>query len=69
MPERNTLSGILLRWNDVQQEWDDRASAKLQETCLTPLGEQTRLLEAQHEEITRFLTLMEEELKELAPDY
>ena len=65
MPERETLSGILLRWNDVQQEWDDLVSARLQETRLQPLGEQTRLLETQQEEITRFLALMEAELEEL----
>lgn len=68
MLERASLTDILLRWNNIRQEWDDRASAKLQDTCLHPLEEQTRLLEAQHEEITRFLALMEAELEELNPN-
>jgi len=67
VPERETLSGILLRWNDIRQEWDDRASARLLETCLNPLSEQTRLLEQQQVEITRFLALMEAELEEWTP--
>ena len=69
MPERETLSSILLRWNELRQEWDDRASARLVETCLHPLEEQTRLLEQQQEEITRFLALMEAELEELEPSF
>lgn len=65
MRDCKALSDILLRWNDIQTEWDDRASARLQAACLTPLGQQTRLLEAQEEEIARFLARMEAELEEL----
>ena len=69
MPEREPLSGILLRWDELRTEWDDRASARLTETCLATLTEQTRLLEQQQEEITRFLALMEAELEELEPSF
>jgi len=65
MRDRKTLSDILLRWNEIRQEWDDRASAKLLDTCLNPLAEQTKLLMEQQEEIDRFLALMEAELEEL----
>lgn len=65
MPEREALPDILRRWETIGQEWDDRASARLQETCLQPLAEQTKLLESQQAEIDRFLALMEAELEEL----
>jgi len=65
MPERETLSGILRRWNGIRQSWDDRASARLLDTCLKPLTDQTRLLEEQQAEIARFVTLTEAALEEL----
>lgn len=65
MTERESLSDILLRWTSIEQEWNDRASARLQETCLQPLAEQTRLLEQQNEEISRFLARMEADLEEI----
>ena len=65
MAERESLSDILLRWTSIEQEWNDRASARLQETCLQPLAEQTRLLEQQNEEISRFLARMEADLEEI----
>ena len=65
MTERESLSDILLRWTSIEQEWNDRASARLQETCLQPLAEQTRLLEQQNEEISRFLAQMESDLEEI----
>lgn len=65
MAERESLSDILLRWTSIEQEWNDRASARLQETCLQPLAEQTKLLEQQNEEISRFLAQMEADLEEI----
>lgn len=65
MAERESLSDILLRWTSIEQEWNDRASARLQETCLQPLAEQTKLLEQQNEEISRFLARMEADLEEI----
>ena len=65
MSDPKPLSVILLNWKTIRSEWDDRASARLQETCLQPMAEQTLLLERQHEEITRFLALMDTELEEL----
>jgi hypothetical protein len=59
VPERETLSGILLRWETIRQDWDDRTSARLLETCLQPLAEQTRLLEllASAESLDDILTI------------
>ena len=65
MTERESLSDILLRWTSIEQEWNDRAFARLQETCLQPLAEQTKLLEQQNEEISRFLAQMESDLEEI----
>ena len=65
MLERETLSGILLRWETIRQNWDDRTSARLQETCLQPLAEQTKLLEQQNEAISRSLAQAEADLAEI----
>ena len=65
MSDRETLSHILRRWDTIAQEWNDRASARLQETCLQPLAEQTKLLEQQNEAISRFLAQAEADLAEI----
>ena len=41
----------------------------LQQTCLQPLEEHSRLLEVQQEEIDRFLTRMDTELEEILHKY
>ena len=65
MSDRETLSHILRRWDAIAQEWNDRASARLQETCLQPLAEQTKLLEQQNEAIARFLAQADADLAEI----